>query len=102
MADRSTYRSWGNIRLIEEAKYNPNVELAIVLGERLEDAEFDVGERVAEAEGRAADAEDDARKLDDMLYELGVENDRLETMLGQCDMEIADLQAQIEQLQKGN
>lgn len=102
MPDRSTYRSWDKKRLVEEAKYNPNVELAIVLGERLEDTGFDVDERLAEAEERAADAEDDARKLDDRLYELGVENDRLETMLGQRDMEIADLQAQIEQLQKGN
>ena len=102
MSDRTTYRTWEAKRLIEEAKYNPNVELAIVLGERLEDTGFDVDERLAEAEERAADAERDACKLDDRLYELGVENDRLEMMLDQRDMEIADLQAQIEQLQKGN
>lgn len=102
MADRSTYRSWGNIRLIEEAKYNPNVELAIILGERLEDMEFDVDERIVEAKERARDAERDANKLDDRLYELGEELDQLEIMLDQRDMEIANLQAQIEQLQKGN
>lgn len=37
MSDRSYYRSMDNERLIEEAKYNPNRELAIALGERLED-----------------------------------------------------------------
>lgn len=35
--DRSYYRLETNQRLIEEAKNNPNRELAIVLGERLED-----------------------------------------------------------------
>ncbi len=39
MADRSYYRLESNQRLIEEARNNPNRELAIVLGERLEDAE---------------------------------------------------------------
>ena len=39
MADRSYYRLESNARLIEEARDNPNRELAIVLGERLEAAE---------------------------------------------------------------
>lgn len=102
MADRTTYRTWETKRLVEEARYNPNRELAIALGERLEDMDFGVDARLAEAEERARDAERDANKLDDRLYELGVENDRLEMMLDQRGMEIANLQAQIEQLQKGN
>lgn len=102
MPDRTTYRMWEIKRLVEEARYNPNRELAIAMGERLEDLDFDVDERVAEAEERARDAERDANKLDDRLYELGMENDRLEIMLEQRDEEIANLQAQIEQLQKGN
>ena len=102
MADRSTYRSWGNIRLIEEAKYNPNVELAIVLGERLEDMEFDVDERVGEAKETAEDMRLEANKLDDKVYELRMEVDKLEMLLESSGMEIANLQAQIEQLQKGN
>ncbi len=102
MADRTTYRTWEIKRLVEEARYNPNRELAIALGERLEDLDFDADERLAEAEERARDAERDANKLDDRLYELGMENDRLEMMLDQRDDEIANLQAQIEQLQKGN
>lgn len=102
MADRTTYRTWEIKRLVEEARYNPNRELAIALGERLEDLDFDADERLAEAEERARDAERDANKLDDRLYELGVEIDKLELMISQRDDEIADLQAQIEQLQKGN
>ena len=102
MADRSTYRSWGNIRLIEEAKYNPNAELAIVLGERLEDMEFDVDERVDEAKETAEDMRLEANKLDDKVYELRMEVDKLEMLLESSGMEIANLQAQIEQLQKGN
>lgn len=38
LADRSYYRLESNARLIEEARDNPNRELAIVLGERLERA----------------------------------------------------------------
>lgn len=102
MADRTTYRTWEIKRLVEEARYNPNRELAIALGERLEDLDFDVDERVAEAEERARDAERDANKLDDRLYELGMAIDQLELMISQRDEEIAYLQAQIEQLQKGN
>lgn len=102
MADRTTYRSQGNIRLIEESKYNPNAELAIVLGERLEDMEFDVDERVGEAKETADDMRREANKLDDKVYELRMEVDKLEMLLESSGMEIANLQAQIEQLQKGN
>jgi len=34
--DRCDYRALGTQALIEEARYNPNVELCIALGERLE------------------------------------------------------------------
>lgn len=37
--DRSDYRAYSIKGLIEEAKYTPTAELAIVLAERLEDAE---------------------------------------------------------------
>lgn len=99
MADRSYYRHEDDARLIEEAKYNPNRELAIALGERLEDvlAEFD--EKVGEQKERAADFERDANKLDDKVYELRVEIDELELLIGQCDERIAELEAQ---LKKGN
>lgn len=99
MADRSYYRHEDDARLIEEAKYNPNRELAIALGERLEDvlAEFD--EKVGEQKERAADFERDANKLDDKVYELRVEIDKLELLIGQRDERIAELEAQ---LKKGN
>ena len=35
--DRSDYRSMSTSELIEEARYAPNIELCIALGERLED-----------------------------------------------------------------
>lgn len=34
--DRCDYRTLGDQALIEEARYNPNVELCVALGERLE------------------------------------------------------------------
>lgn len=34
--DRCDYRALGTQALIEEARYNPNVELCVALGERLE------------------------------------------------------------------
>ena len=102
MADRTTYRTWDETRLIEEAKYNPNRELSIALAERLEDGVYDTDGRIAEIKEEADDMRREASKLDDKVYELGVEINKLELMLDQRQMEIADLQAQIEQLQKGN
>ena len=102
MEDRTTYRTWDEKRLIEEAKYNPNRELAIALGERLEDLEYDTDGLIAEAKERARDAERDANKLDDQLCEAALEIDKLELMLGTREDEIASLTARIEQLEKGN
>ena len=102
MPDRTYYRHEGDKRLIEEAKYNPNRELAIALGERLEDvlAEFD--EKVGEQKERAADFERDANKLDDKVYELRAEIDGLSMTLQQRDDEIAHLRDQLNNLKKGN
>ena len=35
--DRCDYRSMSERHLLEEARYNPNAELAVVLAERLQD-----------------------------------------------------------------
>ena len=35
--DRTDYRAMTNRELVEEAKYTPNIELCIALGERLQD-----------------------------------------------------------------
>lgn len=99
MPDRSYYRHEDDARLIEEAKYNPNRELAIALGERLEDvlAEFD--EKVGEQKERAADFERDANELDDKVKEMDGIIAELEMALDYRDNRIAELEAQ---LKKGN
>lgn len=99
MPDRSTYRHEDDARLIEEAKYNPNRELAIALGERLEDLVHEMDMKIGDANERAADFERDANKLDDKIYELRVEIDKLEMTIEQRDNRIAELEAQ---LKKGN
>ena len=99
MPDRSYYRNENDTRLIEEAKYNPNRELAIALGERLEDVLAEMDDKIGEQKERAADFERDANKLDDKIYELRVEIDKLEMTIDQRDKRIAELEAQ---LKKGN
>lgn len=100
--DRSYYRHEPDARLIEEAKYNPNRELAIVLGERLADVMAEGDDRVEAAQERARDAESDADKLDDKVYELRVEIDAMSMTLQQRDDEIAHLRDQLNKLKKGN
>ena len=95
MADRSTYRMQEDQQLIEEAKYNPNRELAIVLGERLEDFDVETNVKVGEMVDRAEDAEREASKLDDKIYELQMEIDKLELMLEERNRII-------DELKKGN
>jgi predicted nucleic acid-binding Zn-ribbon protein len=82
-------------KLLEEAKYNPSAELAIVLGERLEEVYIDFDEELEAARERAADFERDANRLDDELCELQHKIDVLELMLATRD-------ETIEELKKGN
>lgn len=95
MADRSTYRMQEDQQLIEEAKYNPNRELAIVLGERLEDFDVETNVKISEMMDSASDAEREASKLDDKIYELQMEIDKLELMLEERNRII-------DELKKGN
>lgn len=95
MPDRSTYRYEEDGRLIEEAKYNPNRELAIALGERLDDVLATTDAKIYEYKERANDFEIDCNKLDDKIYELQAEIAKLELMLGERDRII-------EELKKGN
>ena len=74
--DRNYWRDATTARLIEEARES-DCELCIAVGERLEDAEHDNDGRVNDAQERAIDAERDARNLDDTIYALEAENDRL-------------------------
>ena len=93
MPDRSYYRSEDDKRLIEEAKYNPNRELAIALGERLEE----YVSLVEVLEAQLQDAKDDARIELNKLYRIEQKVDVLELMLGQRDERIAELEAQLKE-----
>lgn len=91
MTDRIYYRSRGNRFLFEEAKYVPNAELAIVLAERLEDAEAEYEQRLEEAEDRAKDFGRDCNRLDDENYELRMDIARMESIIGGMAAEIEQL-----------
>jgi chromosome segregation ATPase len=81
--------------LLEEAKYNPTSELAIILAERLDDVLLEADTDIAEAKARAADFERDAAKLDDEIYLLQQKIEELELMLSMRD-------ETIDELKKGN
>jgi predicted nucleic acid-binding Zn-ribbon protein len=91
LLDRSRYRMCEDSKLLEEAKYNPTAELAIVLGERLEEVYIDFDEELEAAKERAADFERDANRLDDELCELQHKIDVLELMLATRDETIEEL-----------
>ena len=95
LLDRSRYRMREDSNLLEQAKYNPTAELAVVLAERLEEVQFEFDEQLEEAKERAADFERDANHLDDKIYELQQKIDVLELMLSTRD-------ETIEELRKGN
>jgi peptidoglycan hydrolase CwlO-like protein len=94
LLDRSRYRMREDSNLLEQAKYNPTAELAVVLAERLEEVQFEFDEQLEEAKERAADFERDANRLDDKIYELQSEIDKLELMLGERDRIIDELKEQ--------
>lgn len=94
MTDRNTYRMCEDSKLLEEARYNPNAELAIVLGERLEAVCVDYEEEIEALKDRAADFERDANKLDDEICELQHKIDVLELMLATRDETIERLKEQ--------
>jgi len=92
--DRSRYRMCDDTKLLEEAKYNPNAELAIVLAERLEEVYIDFDEELEAAKERAADFERDANRLDDKVYLLQAEIARNEDTITRMAAEIAYLKEQ--------
>ena len=88
--DRDYWRSETTARLIEEAR-TKGCELCRALGERMEDAEYDNDGRVEDAQERAHVAEHHAKTLDDTIYELEVENDKLLSTIERMAIEIAEL-----------
>lgn len=95
MTDRNTYRMCEDSKLLEEARYNPNAELAIVLAERLVEVQAEFDEQLEEAKEAAEDARLDMNQLDDKIYLLQQEIEKLELMVSTRD----DI---IDELKKGN
>lgn len=91
MPDRTTYRLYEDARLIEEAKYDPNRELAIVLGERLDDVIRTSEIQIEEERERARDFELDANQLDLKIEELENKIEELELMLADRERIIDEL-----------
>lgn len=102
MPDRSTYRMYEDARLIEEAKYDPNRELAIALGERLDDVIRTTEIEIEEERERARDFELDAKKLGFEIEDLENKIEELELMVSQREEFIEELECEIAQLKKGN
>jgi chromosome segregation ATPase len=94
MTDRIRYRMCEDSKLLEEARYNPNAELAIVLAERLETVWIEYEAETEALKDRAADFERDANKLDDEICELQHKIDVLELMLATRDETIEQLKEQ--------
>lgn len=91
MPDRSTYRMYEDARLIEEAKYDPNRELAIVLGERLDEVIRESEIQIEEERERARDFELDANQLDLKIEDLKNKIEELELMLSDRERIIDEL-----------
>jgi peptidoglycan hydrolase CwlO-like protein len=85
---------YSDTSLQEMARYNPSAELAIVLGERLEEVQAEFDERLEEARENAADLQIDLNQLDDKNYLLQSEIARNESTISNMAAEIAYLKEQ--------
>lgn len=90
MNDRVYWRTCGTSRLIEEACESGH-ELAIVLGERLEDLDVEALEELADWKQRAEDLQIDCNQLEDKVYELRAEIEQLELMIAERDRIIEEM-----------
>ena len=68
MTDRSRYRMCSDSYLLEEAKHNPNAELAIVLAERLEEVQAEFDEKIEGYIDRIEDLEREINELTEDTY----------------------------------
>lgn len=94
LLDRNHYRMREDSNLLEEAKYNPTTELAVVLAERLREVQAGFDEQLEEAKEAAEDARLDMNQLDDKVYLLQQKIDVLELMVATRDDIIAELKEQ--------
>jgi chromosome segregation ATPase len=90
MNDRNYWRSQDTSRLIDDARHSGH-ELAIVLGERLEDMDVEAREELAEWQQKAHDLQIDCNQFDDKIYELRAEIEQLELMIAERDRIIEEL-----------
>ena len=90
MNDRNYWRSQDTLRLIDDARHSGH-ELAIVLGERLEDLDVEAREELAEWKQRAEDLQIDCNQLEDKVYELRAEIEQLELMIAERDRIIEEM-----------
>jgi phage shock protein A len=90
MNDRNYWRSQDTSRLIDDARHSGH-ELAIVLGERLEDLDVEAREELAEWKQKAEDLQIDCNQLEDTLYQLRAEIEQLELMIAERDRIIEEL-----------
>jgi len=92
MNDRNYWRTCDTSRLIEEA-FDGDNELAIVLAERLEDMDVEGQDELADWRQRAEDLQIDCTQLDDKVYELRAEIEKLELMIADRDRIIEELKS---------
>ena len=94
MTDRNAYRMREDNELLEQVKYSPTAELAVVLAERLEAVQAEAEEQLNEAKAAAEDARLDFNQLDDKIYLLQQEIARNEITITSMAAEIAYLKEQ--------
>ena len=94
MTDRNTYRMCEDSKLLEEAKYNPTAELAVILAERLAEIQVEFDEQLEEAKAAVEDARLDLNQLDDQIFTLQSEIARNEETIASMAAEIAYLKEQ--------
>jgi chromosome segregation ATPase len=84
MSDRNYWRACDTSRLIEEARDSGN-ELAIVLGERLQEMDVEAQAELADLKQQVESREIDCNQLDDKVYELRVEIEKLQHAIAHRD-----------------
>jgi predicted nuclease with TOPRIM domain len=89
LKDRSYYRQRSDRALIEAAWSDPNVELAIVLAERLEASTTEYEAQIEEQKERVEDAHREANRLDEDLY-------RAQNTITSLEWKIEDLTKELE------
>ena len=94
LMDRNHYRMREDSNLLEEAKYNPTSELAVILAERLAEIQVEFDEQLEEAKAAVEDARLDLNQMDDNLYLLRAELLRNEETIASMAAEIAYLKEQ--------